>query len=234
MGGTLIFSFGIRRGGNHVVRNWVDRQFEQPTHHIVNARLAALMAQQLRGERRLKDYNMLYVEFESQPLDGVNTIDRMDCFDKVFGKYDQVHKLFILRDPWNFFASRLKHREKLYHDPDHLWPEYAEAFVQAEIEGEYVLYNQFVTDVTTRGLLSDALGGEFDDSAIDDVSQCGGGSSFDGRDYHGKGRQMKVFSRWREYWEDPEFRALFTDEIVTLADAVFLVDDPEHLERRYG
>ncbi|GAG83860.1 unnamed protein product [marine sediment metagenome] len=119
---------------------------------------------------------------------------------------------------------------------DHLWLEYAKAFIDKPYNAEYVSYNEFITDEAYRRALSKRLGGTFNDSTIDDVLKHGGGSSFDKRIYDGRGRQMDVFGRWKVWQDNLEYRKLFTPDIEELAGKLFGKWKPKDCEagRRAG
>lgn len=62
---------------------------------------------------------------------------------------------------------------------------------------------------------------DFTDAGVDAVPLCGGGSSFDGRLYHGRASQMAVQDRWRHFADDAGFRRLFDPQLRELAAALF-------------
>ena len=231
---TLIFQLSIRRSGTHVIGEWVQKQLSLPNKNILNVKYPLLERKDdLATEVPKARYNALIISFESWSLEIIDKIEVRNHFAKSFGKYDKIHYLIGLRDPWNLFASRIKHGiRRLRHPADYLWVEYAKAFIEKPYDAQYVLYHEFLSKITTRCKLSKALGGEFDDSLIDRVPRYGGGSSFDGVDYDGEGRKMAIFSRWRECWEDDSFRALFTPEINDLAKKIFGTDDPREFEEK--
>lgn len=233
MSRTLIFQLSIRRSGTHVIGDWIERQFGPPRKNILNVKYPLLEHKNGLGQRQLKDQNCLIVSFESYPLETIRKIADNDHFEKLFGRYDNIRHLIGLRDPWNLFASRIKHGvRRLRHPADYLWTEYARAFIEKPYDAEYILFHEFLSKITTRRKLSKALGGKFDDSNIDAVPKYGGGSSFTGQDYDGEGRQMDVFGRWREYADDVEYQKLFTTEVEELATEVFGTANPETFERK--
>lgn len=230
----LIFQFSIRRSGTHVIGDWVEKQFEPPRKNILNVKYPLLEHKNslVTGEAEAK-FNCLIVSFESYPLETIQKVEENDHFEKLFGRYDSVKYLIGLRDPWNLFASRLKHGTmRLRHPADYLWTEYAKAFIEKPYDAEYVLFHEFLAKITRRRKLSKALGGKFDDSNIDAVPKYGDGSSFDLQEYNGRGREMDVFGRWKTYWREESFRALFTDEVNGLAKEIFGTDDPAKFEAK--
>lgn len=61
----------------------------------------------------------------------------------------------------------------------------------------------------------------FTDEGRHRVPATAGGSSFDGRRFHGDAARMPVFDRWRHYRDDPAWRARFDRELLDLAEAAF-------------
>lgn len=219
---TLIFLYGIRRSGNHVLHNFLLHQYEPPCHRILNVKYNIMALKESEGKQLVKDYNLLLIGFESYPLATILGVECDNYFEKSLGIYDEVKNVIVLRDPWNLFASRLAHGTKrLRHAADYLWVEYAKAFIDKPYDAEYVNYNEFITNESYRRALSERIGGLFDDSSIDEVLNHGGGSSFDGMSYNGRGREMDVFHRWKVYRDDPKYKELFTPEIEELAGKLF-------------
>lgn len=222
MNKTFILLWGIRRAGNHVLHNWLGRQFEPPTRHVLNVEYNAMAALEAKGKRIAINYNTLLICFESHPLATVLSAERGGYFEKSLGCYDRIRNVIILRDPWNLFASRLScGLKRLQHPANHLWVEYAKAFIDKPYDAEYVNYNEFITNKAYRLALSEKLGGTFDDSSMDEVLGCGGGSSFDKQIYDGRAGEMDVFGRWKVWQAVPGYRKLFTPEIEELAGKLF-------------
>ncbi|MBT8335368.1 MAG: hypothetical protein KJO11_02115 [Gemmatimonadetes bacterium] len=94
--------------------------------------------------------------------------------------------LAILRDPFNFFASRLKILEKLsgFQDLDRLVANWTDVARRALDPGEsdpfVVRFNSWRTDESYRRELCIRIHGEFSDRTLDQVADFGGGSSFEG------------------------------------------------------
>lgn len=230
---TLIFQLSLRRSGTHVIGDWVEKQFAPPRKNILNVKYPRLEAQNKIATVRHREMNCLIISFESYPLDTIQKIIDNSYFANSFGHYDNVKFLIGLRDPWNLFASRIRcGLKRLRHPADYLWTEYARAFIEKPYEAEYILYHEFLSKITVRRKLSKAMGGKFDDSNIDAVPRYGDGSSFDGQAYDGRGREMNIFGRWREYANDAQHQALFAGEVKELAKEIFGTDDPAKFEAK--
>jgi hypothetical protein len=196
-----IVIWGIRRSGNSPVREWI-------------ANVTSL--------RQVINCNPTKTED-----DAVNSIEELPpLFPK---KIKADYKIVILRDPYNLFASRIKHydllsSEKTWVDENgatKLWRMYAKVFLEKPKGIILVNYNEFIKSVEYRKNLAKKLKCEFKDDTIQRVSDNGLGSSFDCLDYDGKAQKMPVFDRWTQYKDIEAFRGLFTPEIVQLSKQIF-------------
>ncbi|MDF2095361.1 hypothetical protein [Aquibaculum arenosum] len=131
--------------------------------------------------------------------------------------------LLILRDPYNLFASRRRFNGTLLPEATALrvWKQHARAFLGLRTCLSHrflaVSYNRWCRDPGYRQRLAEQLGLNFTDARVDAVPAVGGGSSFDGQDYHGQASRMAVHKRWRHFADDPRFRRLFDDQTKELA-----------------
>ena len=244
---TLVLIWGIRRSGNHVVRNWIASQFKSGlcATNVITSNL--MNVDKVIGADRTKELSKVLgidwtkkvseqwgslnkiVSFEEHPLSTIG-----QDYEQVLGKHDSVKKVVILRDPYNLFASRIKHYNRMLDsgvlfDKEGvtlLWREYAEFFVGKPSGVILVSYNRFVSDKGYRQELSEKLGGSFNDSTIDRIDENARGSSFDGMSFDGKASEMRVFDRWKVYKDNKDFRALFTKEIRDLAKKIFNFTQP--------
>lgn len=121
----------------------------------------------------------------------------------------------IIRDPYNFFASRLKKRNQLSGIKDFdvivkFWKDIAKEAIRLEEDPEpskmVLNYNRWFSDKKYRQLLSEKLCGTFDDSAKRVVSSIGGGSSFDDTGFNGSLTIQDVFSKWKKLFQLDTYR----------------------------
>ena len=191
------------------------------------------------GDFMLKD--CLVYSYEDQPLEKLCDHSFEKKHDIYLGKSKARYDLIILRDPFNLFASRLRasrrnNTEAGYidfmkvksraHSLPQLWVDYAREYLG---ETQYlqnirvpVNYNQWVIDIHYRRQIAEALDLEFTDSGMDDVMTNGGGSSFEGTELQGKASKMAVLERWKNFQNDPEFKALIrNDALLTYSDSIF-------------
>ena len=219
----LILLWGIRRSGNSAVRNWLAYQFET-AHCQTNANTIYFNNGFNPNDLEEETWTLpnAVVSFEEQPL---QTKDWN--YQALSSYYKEHHRLVLLRDPYNTFASRIKHYDLMsvkgtWIDVDNAtfcWRQYANAYL--ENPSEYILYNHFIEDEEYRKEICERVGGTYSDDTLPYVDDPGGGSSFDGRLYNGRAQEMKVFNRWEEYADNAAFRALFTPEIRQLSKEIF-------------
>ncbi len=148
--------------------------------------------------------------------------------------------LLVLRDPFNFFASRLRwgrsssagwskrplKSEHARAELVALWKAHAREYLgdTRELPHERVLvsYNRWVTERAYRRELAEHLGLTFSDRGRTHVPDYGPGSSFDGRRYHWRAQRMQVLERFRHFLDDPFYRAIFDDvELLELSRRAF-------------
>ena len=140
--------------------------------------------------------------------------------DLYLGKTLKRYDLLIIRDPFNFLASRLKNnflpvksKRKSVID---LWIEYAREYLG---ETNYlkhhkicVNYNFWVKNRDYRHDLAQKLNIKFTDVGIDKVLSHGGGSSFDGKSLDGKATTMDITSRWKYFVNNPTYLKLINNK----------------------
>lgn len=155
-----------------------------------------------------------------------------------WGTSARIVRLLVVRDLPNFIASRLKADGVTiptfpWEDWSGLWASHARELAGItrtipDLIG--VSYDAWAVDEGYRRSLSERLGLAFTDAGRDFVPRIGAGSSFDGRRYDGRGREMAVLSRYREYLDDPEFRAFTADpELCDLSARLFGIPTSEEL-----
>jgi hypothetical protein len=153
--------------------------------------------------------------------------------------------LLIIRDPFNFFASRLAKWGQLTGVQDKnalvaLWKGHA-----AEAVGPRVLldrntvvanFSLWAESRAYRRNLARALQLEFTDRGVDEMVRLGPGSSFDGFRYAGDASKMAVNGRWKHYVEDDMFRSIICDrEIERLSTRLFSgMKDWRFMRRLFG
>ncbi len=137
--------------------------------------------------------------------------------------------VLVLRDAFNTFASvwhgKRRMRNRLHRFYRTQWKVYAREFLG---ETSYlpedtikVSFNAWFSDADYRKTLAAELGLDHVDRGRDEVSTDGGGSSFTGRDFENRARNMAVLDRWRHFLDDPDYLAAFDEETVDLSRRIF-------------
>lgn len=138
-------------------------------------------------------------------------------------------KCVLIRDPYNWVASRIKgfdgihpkEKYKIEDDPIGMWKIHAKIALERTPGYISILYNQWFSSKEYRISISNQLGLEHTDRGLEYVPTSGGGSSFDGREFHAKAQQMDVLCRWKEFVDNIEYRQYFDNEIHDISSVLF-------------
>lgn len=220
---------GLRRTGNHGIMNWIKYQHDDKVFHLNNIKALKNPYRQ-RYSWDKKDFwrqealgnftkkSFLIYSYEDYSLEQITNPDFEKKHDLYFGKSGTRYDVLILRDPFNFIASRLKRNYIDVKAPKQtfvsLWIECAKEFLN---ETNYlknnkvcVNYNRWFCEIDYRKHISSLLGLEFSDAGLNVIQ--GGGSSFNVREFHGKANQMDVLSRWQNYRENNDYLKLVENQ----------------------
>lgn len=227
--------FAAMRSGHHAIVHWLLCHFSGvtlfrnnvcgPEHSIYRNASEELI---LLDEVRPQPKDCYVFNIEDHTIEQVVEVLETRRAHLARGSSERVIQILVLRDLHNFIASRLRAYDFIgypYDDHAELWASHAREFA-----GETRLlpgllkisYNEWVGDEAYRRRLSASLGLDFTDSGLQHVPRIGGGSSFDGTHYDGRGQEMAVLSRWHAYAGDEDFRRLTSDpELVELSRRIF-------------
>lgn len=244
----------LARSGSHALINWVIglcsgkicflnsvKPFGSPFENYTEKELVNINEDEFyldkNGKFTKKDF--LIYSYEEYPLDDVFNLEFEKNHDKYVGKSKKRFDVMIFRDPFNFFASRIKLEEYgilslRIHLVDEkskklvmkMWKDYAKEFLgytkymnQNKIG---ISYNQWFLDKSYKRVLAKKFGLPFKDLKDKYVSKYGPGSSFDGRKFDGKANEMKVLDRWKVFGDYPFYRSIFQDkELLELSNKIF-------------
>ena len=151
------------------------------------------------------------------------------------GRSACFYDVIIVRDPYNFFASRLKrlHERTGIKDVDKIllfWKEIAreaESAKQFEDSGKIVIsYNDWFSNKIYRKQLCKKIDGYFSDSSLKQVSVMGKGSSFDRKKFNRNLTVADIFSKWHKL-----LRIRTIDEVNTYLNRLFGARRMKVLER---
>ena len=155
--------------------------------------------------------------------------DRKNYIGESLNKYD----ILILRDAFNFFASRCAKWEHLSGIRDkqqlvELWKIYAKEYLG---ETRYltnnkvvISFNDWFLDKEYRQILANKLNVPFNDAGLNKMMNRGEGgrSSFDAKKFHSNPQAMKVLERWKQLADNDFYRDIFQDkELVELSNRIF-------------
>lgn len=224
--------YGLRRSGNHAIINWILPQVKGDFSYYNDVWPNAPYKgkpKQRRGNGSKVDTSI--ISFEDYNLQIFKSLLRNRSQPKV----QKRTTILIIRDPFNWYASRLKSDMS---QPAHysglnlrqLYLQYIREYNRESIflEGHVVLisYNQWKSDLSYRKSISKGLGLEFTDDGLNKVTGEGGGSSFDGMIV--SGQQLRTDKRYLYYLNDDTFLSLFTNkELLFFCESEFLI--PEEL-----
>ena len=216
------FVFGLRRGGNHAIAEWLMGHFApREIAYLYNAPLAPLA---IRGDRlvydQARDMGVLLAGGQTVCIIGYENTNFLDFpladNSRIAARNDV---LVVLRDFPNMAASIVRSaRERPAFAYDYFlkdfpakWAFYARHFRDRTRELVYLSYNDWFKYPDYRQRLSLRLGLEFSDRGLNRVARHGGGSSFDGRTMHGRAQAMNVLNRWAEMWDDDLFLSVLLE-----------------------
>lgn len=242
----LYLFHGMKRSGNHAVIEWLlpqvncafvnnaiplgpilrGRPFPAPTRFsswLAKQEVAAEIQSQDGLLVSLEDHDLSVSPFPCEGLD--------------------LQRILLVRQPENLFSSRLRkawrvdmpaytrsYEDAVMQRAIGIWKQHARCYLEETdaFPGRVaILFDAWVSDPAYRAAVSSALGVGFRDLGFGRVADVGGGSSFDGTSYHGRGHEMNVLDRvsqleYRErevldrIFEEPESRRL--REAMRLAD----------------
>ena len=242
----LLVVHGLKRSGNHAITSWLQGHapFEffnnviwinsilngepyPPPFENLDALLKTRIAS--RRDRLIAAWTRrLMVSLEDHPL-SVSAFKHPDRLRTV--------NILVVRDPRNLFASRIRmasrldvlcfrtDRTSMQRFVD-LWKSHArECLGMTGVLRNKVCiyYNAWCASQAYRRRISERLHLKFTDERFNQVSDEGGGSSFDGLAFDGKGSQMNVLNRYAQLTVDEARildRILEDEELKRLADLV--------------
>lgn len=223
--------YGLMRSGNHAIIEWIQNQYpgqitcflnnvkhgDQDPYTNCKRRVLTGVDAQIDTEdlRRMRKQLLIYSyedrdELESNGKTFLESVFQQDFEKKrlyYLGASRYRFDMLIIRDPFNYLASRLKLLETRgpldgVSNPELIiknWKLMAKEAVRLNRDpqpGKIVVnYNQWFTQLAYRQHLSKKLMGKFNDSSIKKISDFGGGSSFRDPD---KLTVSMILARWKK------------------------------------
>lgn len=237
----LLLLYGMKRSGNHAFIEWI-----KANGNVAFFNNIVRIERVLRGESPLPEpipFERWLDRKSRVPLLArarVMNKDVLVSFEDLepnWQRFSTVPKrtssILILRDPFNLFSSRIRARHSfnvmafspppspIFHRMIDLWKMHARAFLGESSQGVDVpvYFDRWFESGEYRRQIADRLGIRNSDAGLNVVTRHGYGSSFDGRQFDTRARDMNVLNRVdrltpeeREYLaiveEDGEVRAL--------------------------
>ena len=188
--GVLLQVIGLQRSGNHAIINWLESLFARSLHLNEQPHGFFEDAESVVSTRAALGRNdCVIVSFEDavgvSKLQGEALVANVRRLDPEDFPGHACHVLYILRDPYNCWASRVKAREggKLSSSPrlEDFRRDWLDIARIAERDPEAVLlYNAWHGSRPYREAACARLGGTYAEHTLREVRSEGGGSSFDG------------------------------------------------------
>jgi len=172
----------------------------------------------------LSKKNLLMMNFENVNL--TDSKENIDKFEAQFVSNGSYTNVLIVRDIFNYLASKIK-MGRYFHPEKNIenWKSHAKEYLKKTccLNNKITInFNKWVTDPDYRKLKSVELKCDIFLPEWRQISSFGGGSSFDFLSFQGKGNEMAVFERWKEYRNNREFRKFLEDEeLWELSESIF-------------
>ena len=229
-----LFVFGLRRGGNHAITEWLRGHFADAEIRYLNSAEISLFE---TGDEWLTVDRDKYAQI---PLDGRERVLVVGYENLAPARFPLEHNgrvaeradvVVVLRDFPNTAASIARqarddpsfaYRYRIRDFLD-LWRRYADYFENRAFGFTYVSFNHWFRSLEERRRLSGLLGLRHCDRGVNEVSAHGGGSSFEGLQHSGRAQAMLVLDRWRAMLHDPlfQFLVLADDEALEVNARLF-------------
>jgi len=233
--------FGLRRGGQHAVINWVAAHFEEPVwffndicdfnnpEPIIDDTGATKPSYYVPTPMKIPNVwqipkGIVFQSYEDKPIDNLD----FQANARVVGESKKTICVIILRDLFNTVASRMAHPSFLMFKVEpwlkERWEQYAmEAIGETSYLPNMVVinYNFWFRSEIYRRRLERLMGLGVTDEGMNTVS--GVGSSFSWLKHDGKAQNMKVEKRWERWQGERRYMGFFRESprIWELHDTIF-------------
>ena len=201
---------GLQRSGNHAVIDWIGSLFPAFAFFNNNAHDLYADPEALRALIAARPEPCVIFSFEDSPAKtrdaALTLVQSVLPFPTAAFPGIQSRTLFILRDPYNQWASRVMARRMavergtaLTSDPS--WEKFRAdwmgfAALQAARPQDFILFNRWFRDRAYRQDLCASLGGRYSEATLGDIPAAGGGSSFDALP---RKSYLAMLADWRRY-----------------------------------
>lgn len=246
------FVLGVKRSGHHAIIHWICKQ-EKPSFHANNVsfgfdhlhgpitkkhphieHISHVLIYMADGNINFKvkynetlknDYDLAIYSAEDKEFSLCSKImhEKIDCTNFTY--------IIVVRDPYNFVASRLRNNSKpmKYRWPAQIevWKDHVRTCLNKDDKNFVdINFNKWFVDKDYRKYVTNILDIPFTDEGLNDIRT--GKSSFDGRRFGGSAQKMEVLERWKYYKDNESYWDLIDDEMVELSKQYFGLE----IERR--
>lgn len=214
---------GMKRSGHHGTVMWISANIPNGTilfndccngwgsKILLPSNYQSPQAQEIAvGD--VRDIRNAIFNIEDLNMDKLDKHDIMN-FHNV-KRYREKYLILVIRDPWNWLASRIKMGGSVLKElPNKInyYNKHCEFALKSKTykyaKNVIVInYNDWFSDVDYRSYLSEKLNLEPNNgyNGMNILSTRGGGSSFDNLKYQNKAQKMNVLNRWK-FYKDSEF-----------------------------
>lgn len=229
--------YGIKRNGNHAIINWITSMMKPNVMFMNDVKNIPFVKQTHYDRFESRDiWKYMVFSYEDKSIKecdpnisiGLKTYGPHGYInkDEIIGKSSKTTRIVLLRDFFNFYASLYRYnKDKVPHHSIRLWKEYAYEFLRetkfTPDDTIFISYNKWTSDEMYRRSLALSLGLVYSENTLDVVSSYGHGSSFDNTNYDGRGREMKIFDRWKLFINDDVFKSHIDAECILLSNKIF-------------
>ena len=135
------------------------------------------------------------------------------------GLSKSITNVLILRDPYNYIASRLaKNNPILLPNAIENWKIHAKKYLEINNNLVCINFNKWVKSESYRNELANKLGFTNKETGLNEIPSYGNGSSFTKTSLPSRDA---VLFRYKSYLHDPEYTNYFDDETAIIAKKIF-------------
>jgi len=220
---------GLQRNGNHAIINWIIQQSGsnvlffndvEPENPFDESRLMGD-----KNNLSASNFDRVIYSYEDRLLNLITHKNYYPQKNMYNVNADKRIDLLILRNPFNSFASRMKHQAVSSQLSTYisglslpqLWITYANEYLGKShyLKNLVTLnYDLWCCSVDYRKQIAGKLNIEFTDKGFKDITSFGQGSSFDSTKFDKKSTEMATDQRWKSFANDKKFTELFRDKMV--------------------
>lgn len=214
-----LFLLGTGRSGHHAIINWLCRQ-SIPSLYFNNC---APGSETLLGIPYVYTHEKISTASRSLLVDNDYRLIIYNFSNQFFRELEDkdMDMIIVVRDAYNFVASRKKRLPKNIKRGIDLWKDHVKTCLEKRTNVIDINYNKWFSDIDYRKQIANKLDITFTDAGINDIPDIMKGSSFDMMEFNGRAQQMNILERWKHYKDDESYWNLIDDEMIELSREYF-------------